>query len=254
MALDYTERQKHRYNPVFWLDTANKESMRSSFKRCATELQVQVERVRYQGSVFKDPVVQAVNQWLYARTEADNQWLVIVDNAYDINWGLKKVIPKGPRGSVIITSQDSQSTLLLNRAYEKVYLGVTLQTEAATLLLTQLKLDSNSASKEIQHYCNEVVQKLGCLTLAIDLAGAYIRIEAIEAAPQDALSQYLTDYDNHQNEFLKTVEFQRLLPTKKTVRTVWDATLERIKRENISVRPDLLLTFLAHLKGSIVQE
>ncbi|KDN67922.1 hypothetical protein CSUB01_10064 [Colletotrichum sublineola] len=124
MALGYAERQKHRYNPVFWLDAANEESMRSSFKRCATELQVQVERVRNQGSVFKDPVVQAV------------------------------------------------------------YIGVTLQTEAATLLLSHLKLDSDSASKEIQHYCNEVVQKLGCLALAIDLAGAHIRIKAIKAAPQ----------------------------------------------------------------------
>ncbi|KAK1968304.1 hypothetical protein LY78DRAFT_691421 [Colletotrichum sublineola] len=71
-----------------------------------------------------------------------------------------------------------------SKTCEKVYIGVTLQTEAATLLLSHLKLDSDSASKEIQHYCNEVVQKLGCLALAIDLAGAHIRIKAIKAAPQ----------------------------------------------------------------------
>ncbi|KAK2023087.1 hypothetical protein LX32DRAFT_628702 [Colletotrichum zoysiae] len=251
MALDYAQRNKDRYNPILWLDATNEDSMRSSFKGCATQLQVQVGHVENQGSVFEDPAVQAVNRWLRDRTEADDQWLVIVDNADDIHWGLKKIIPKGQRGSVIITSQDSRSPLLLNGACEQVRIDVMSPTEAATLLLKHLKIDTASASKETRRYCNELVQKLGYLALAIDLAGAYIGNEKV---PQDALSQYLTDYDNHHNELLKMNDFRGLRPTEKTVWTVWDATLKKIREHYTSVRPDLLLTFLAHFKGDVIQE
>ncbi|KAK1585047.1 uncharacterized protein LY79DRAFT_277657 [Colletotrichum navitas] len=85
MALDYAQRKKGQYNPILWLDATNEESARSSFKRCATELQIHVERAENQGSVFEDSAVQAVNRWLRDRTEADDQWLVIVDNADDID-------------------------------------------------------------------------------------------------------------------------------------------------------------------------
>ncbi|KAK1976078.1 hypothetical protein LZ30DRAFT_806571 [Colletotrichum cereale] len=251
MGLDYAQRHKDQFNPILWLDAANEESLRSSFKRCAMELQVKAEHAENQGSIFEDPAVQAVSRWLHNRTEADNQWLVIVDNADDISWGVKKTIPKGQRGCIIITSQDRRSTQLLNGDCEQVHIDVMSPTEAATLLLKHLSLDADSASKEIQHCCNEVVQKLGCLALAIDLAGAYI---GIEAAPQDALTQYLTDYDRHHGELLKMDEFRGLRPTDKTVWTVWDATLEKIRKEHTSVRPDFLLTLLAHFKGNIVQE
>ncbi|KAK1585046.1 uncharacterized protein LY79DRAFT_671315 [Colletotrichum navitas] len=115
------------------------------------------------------------------------------------------------------------------------------QTEAATLLLKHQDKDADSASKETQHHCNEVVQKLGCLALAIDLAGAYISSDAM---PQVALSRYLTDYDKHHNELLKTDGFRGLRPPEKTVWTAWNATRGKIKREYTSMRPGLLLTFL----------
>ncbi|KAK2037978.1 hypothetical protein LZ31DRAFT_600019 [Colletotrichum somersetense] len=174
MALDYALRNKDRYNPILWLDARNEESMRSSFKRCATELQAQVEHVENQGSVFEDPAVQAVNRWLRDRSEADDQWLVLVDNSDDIQWGVKKIIPKGQRGYVIITSQDSLDTELLRRGCERIRIDVLSPTEAATLLLKHLKIDADSASEETRRYCNEVVQKLGYLALAIDIAGACI--------------------------------------------------------------------------------
>ncbi|KZL80862.1 alpha beta-hydrolase [Colletotrichum incanum] len=222
MALDYAQRQRDRYNPILWLDATDMESMRSSFKKCAAELQVRDDRAENQGSIFEDPIVQAVNRWLYNRTEADDEWLVIVDNADDISWGVKKIIPKGKRGCIIITSQDSRIIQLLHGDCEQIHVDVMSPVEGVTLLLKHLCLDADSAPKGVQRSCNEVAQRLGCLALAIDLAGAYI---GSDATPQDALSQYLTDYDRHYNELLKMNDFRGLRPTEKTVWTVWNATL-----------------------------
>ena len=43
LALDYAEKQKDRYNPILWIDATDEEAVRSSFKRCATELGLPVE-------------------------------------------------------------------------------------------------------------------------------------------------------------------------------------------------------------------
>ena len=46
----------------------------------------------------------------------------------------------------------------------------------------------------------------------------------------------------------------RAAPDAEAVWTVWDTTLEKITREHSRLRPELLLTFLAQFKGSIVQD
>jgi hypothetical protein len=67
-----------------------------------------------------DPTIQTVLQWLRTRTEAEDEWLVISDNADDISSEIQKIMPKGNRGTIIITSQDTESARLIPKACEKV--------------------------------------------------------------------------------------------------------------------------------------
>ncbi|KAK4193989.1 hypothetical protein QBC40DRAFT_344403 [Triangularia verruculosa] len=67
------------------LSGADEEAVRSSFRRCATELGLPGERVENQGSVLTDARVLTVLRWLRDRTEADDEWLVIVDNADNVS-------------------------------------------------------------------------------------------------------------------------------------------------------------------------
>ena len=249
LALDYAETHKDRYNPILWIDATDEEAVRSSFRRCAAELGLPEERAEKQESVLTDRVVQAVLRWL--RDRADDEWLVIVDNADDFSWGIQKIMPKGKRGSVIVTSRDERSVRLVPGACERVCVGVMSPVEGAALLLQHLQLDATSASEAIRQNCHKVAQQLGCLALAIDLAGAYI---SNDSAPEQALSDYLADYSRHRDEFLQMDGFQGLLPTQKTVWTVWDTTLKKITREHSRLQPELLLTFLAQFKGSVVQD
>jgi tetratricopeptide (TPR) repeat protein len=225
--------------------------VRSSFRRCAAELRLPEERAEKQESVLRDGVVQAVLRWLRDRTEADDEWLVIVDNADDVSWGIREIMPKGPRGSVIVTSRYDKSVRLAPWAYELVDIGVMSPVEGVALLLQHLQLDAELASEAIRHDCGKIAQRLGYLALAIDLAGAYI---GNGSAPEHDLSQYLADYDRHRDELLTMDGFQGLLPAEKTVYTVWDTSFGMIRRQHPSLEPELLLIFLAQFKGSIVQD
>ena len=77
LALAYAEKHKDRYNPILWIDATNEEAVQSSFRRCAAELGLPEERAEKPESVLTDGVVQAVLRWLRARTEADDEWLVM---------------------------------------------------------------------------------------------------------------------------------------------------------------------------------
>ncbi|KAK4661301.1 uncharacterized protein QC763_0115120 [Podospora pseudopauciseta] len=251
LALDYAEKHKHDYNPILWIDATDEERVRSSFKICAAELGLTVEGGENQGSIITDAGVRAVLRWLCERSEADDEWLLIVDNADDVSWGIQKVMPRGNRGRVIITSRDEQSTKLVGGTCELVRVGDMSPPEGRALLLRHLQLDEELAPGGIKDDCDRVVKKLEFLALAIDIAGAYIGSHS----PSDkALQRYLADYERHRDELLQMDFFRGLLATDKTVWTVWDTTLEKIAMENKGLRPDVLLTFLAHFKGGIIQD
>jgi hypothetical protein len=130
--------------------------------------------------------------------------------------------------------------------------------EARTLLLRHLALDHALVTADVIHECDRVAEQLEYLALAVDLAGAYISNDGTD--PRPALRQYLQRYARHKDSLLRNASFRGLLPSEKTVWTVWDTTLEKIealeKLENSS--PDLparlLLPFLAHFSGAVVQD
>ncbi|KAK3937341.1 putative kinesin light chain [Diplogelasinospora grovesii] len=252
LALKYAEDKRDRYNTILWIDAASEEAVRSSFERCAVAVGLPDHRIKQQESALEDDsAVQAVLRWLRARTEADEEWLVIVDNADDFTWGLQKIMPKGARGSVLVTSQDELSHRLIPQGCEQIRVGDLSPLEGTTLLLQHLGCDPDSVSEEVRTSCSEVAQQLGYLALAIDLAGAYIGNDAV---PEQALTQYLKDFKRHRDELLQMDVFRGLRPTEKTVWTVWDTTLQKIAKDHKECRPDLLLTFLAHFKGAVIQD
>ncbi|KAJ5902856.1 hypothetical protein N7495_003384 [Penicillium taxi] len=108
LALKYAESHTDRYNPVLWIDAISEETVRSSFIRCVTNLGLPDEKGNNDSLLLKDDrVIQSVLQWLRDRNERDDEWLAIIDNADDFTWGIKKVMPRGTQGRLIITSRDS---------------------------------------------------------------------------------------------------------------------------------------------------
>ncbi|KAF2133614.1 TPR-like protein [Dothidotthia symphoricarpi CBS 119687] len=253
LALKYVEDHKHEYSPVLWIDAKDDEAVRSSFERCASELQLQVNPSQARNTNFADsPSVQAVLRWLRSRRNIDDRWLVVVDNADDMTWGIKKVIPKGDQGSIIITSQDSKSWTLVNGGCEELSVGTMEPEEARALLLRHLRLCLDPVPDDVLRDCDEIAERLGCLALAVDLAGAYIGDD--DTDPRQALRQYLTNYARHQDHRLQSEYYRGLSASDKTVWTVWDTTLGKIEARYPDLRPGMVLAFLARFRGAAVQD
>ena len=233
------------------------ETVLSSFERCVDELQLSVDKSSKSTSGLEDsPAAQAVLRWLRNRNELNDEWLVVVDNADDLTWGVNKIIPKGSRGSVIVTSQDHQSPRLFGRGCERLHVDTMERSEARALLLQHLGQDFNLASDNVQEVSDAIVDRLGYLALAIDLAGAYIHEDfSHDSSNQEAaLKRYLANYGKHQDALLQSDYFKGLSPYDKTVWTVWDTTLETIERRHPEPRARLLLAFLAHFNREIIQD
>ena len=250
LALKYAENHKKEFNPILWIDAKDEESVRSSFGRCASQLGLRIERASdHTSKLIDSPVIIAVRRWLQERTDSDDEWLVIVDNADDLSWGIKWVLPKGPRGRILITSQDKMAPKLLNGSCKAISIGTMDSSQTTTLLLNHLELNSDAVPPDVLEDCDKVAKKLGHLPLAVDLAGAYM---ASFTDRQKALRDYLGDYNRHRDDLLRSEHYRGLSSNEKTVWTVWDTTLARIKASH--PESGMLLGLIARLRGSVVQE
>ncbi|KAK6431704.1 hypothetical protein LTR95_012133 [Oleoguttula sp. CCFEE 5521] len=126
------------------------------------------------------------------------RWLMIVDNADKLDWGVKTVLPQGQAGFVIVTSQDSHVSQMLGRGSQMVRVEEIRADEARTLLLNAVSEDLRSASEELLNTTTQLVDTLDRLALAVDLAGARIGSDVDEGAKaHDAMQRYLADFQHH---------------------------------------------------------
>jgi tetratricopeptide (TPR) repeat protein len=253
LALKYIEDHRAEYRTILWIDAKDETSTRSSFERCAYDLQLGADFNQTDNSKLDDhPAVRAVFQWLGRQDEIEENWLMIFDNADDVTWGLRQVIPRGSYGSVLITSQDTKSRQLVRGGCEELHVDTLEPEEALALLLRHLQVDTFEITKDILHDCEAVAQRLGYLALAVGLAGAYIANS--DGDTPDALRQYLQDFSRHQKDLLKHQHCEGLSDYDKTVWTVWETSLTRIETKFPDLRPGLLLAFLARFEGAVVQD
>ena len=105
LALKYAEQNRDSHDPVLWIDAKSPEAVRSSFERCAHEMQLHVDSTPTAGTELADSrTFREVLRSLKARKSSDKKWLLVIDNADDISWGLGKVLPQAGWGSLIVTS------------------------------------------------------------------------------------------------------------------------------------------------------
>jgi tetratricopeptide (TPR) repeat protein len=259
LALNFIQENREHYSPILWIDAHTPETVRLSFERGAIALGLTFDTTSTSDSPLKDfPVVTRMLRWFFERDEGDRRWLVVVDNADDTSWNVQEIIPQGSRGHVIVTSQHPQSSRFLGGRCERVDVSNMALSEARALLQKHMGVKSEQASVDIDDLCDQLVNRLGCLALAVDLAGAYLTEqldfhdgkEVLEAV----LRRYLVDYDQHQDELLRWEPFYRLSSYEKTVWTVWDTSLAVIDKTSPGSHASRVLTFLAHFDQGRMEE
>ncbi|RHZ68735.1 hypothetical protein CDV55_107208 [Aspergillus turcosus] len=119
--------------------------------------------------------------------KADGEWLVIIDNADDFTWGIKKKMPQGAQGRLIITSRDDRSEMLVSGGCEQVRVG------------TMTPQEGKIYNKAVTNWRRD-----------------------LDTSRLQLILQYLEDYDRHRDELLQMDDLRGLSPTEKTV---WTSTL-----------------------------
>lgn len=172
--------------------------------------------------------VDSVKRWL--SSGKNFRWLLIFDNADDLeSIGLPKYFPASSWGHIIITSRANAA--LGYAGSPECLVGLLPRPEASNILIERSGL---KVSSEAELRCaEEIINLLGGLPLALDQAGAFIRIR------KKSFAEYLRLYKTRQGEVLQSQP--KLENYDRTILTAWEVNFRQIEQESPEAAKLLLL-------------
>ena len=150
-----------------------------------------------------------------------SRWLVVFDNA-DYSNALRDIeacFPHHNLGHIIITSRNC----LLSRLASQNSKEVALMTEADSISLLLCAADVSEKSPEIISSAKAIVDILGCLPLAIDLAGAAIQTGLC------SLSGYISLFTKSRRKILSSSIVQGASHYEQTVYSAFEVSFQEIQ-------------------------
>lgn len=264
LALRFIEKHKFTYNTVIWIDAQSPVAAIRSYAAAFEKLKLDYpqhvfDQIRNDGDLYDrrgfsiddNWIIRTVKEWL---ENAMCKWLVVIDNADNLAW-IHDIMPRGRMGSVIITSRDRMVYRFVNHA---IHVDKMNSEEALTLLFRSANIHFNSRQKHgaelIQqksrkHQALLIVDELGYLALAINLAGAYISQHELV---QEDLSRYLDFLNENSVALLGNEALRDEDKYHHTVATVWETSFSAINET--SPESARLLIFLAHLSTTNIED
>ena len=267
LALRYVEENKELYNVVVWINaqsqTATLSSFESAFEALGLENPMHVlDQLRKGKGAFDPPASNLRGNWLVAevlnylehRSTASCRWLMVIDNADDLQW-LHDIMPRGRMGAVLITSNDRYASRFTNYAIHVDKLNtneaVSLLTRSAQIEIGDLNA-TTGASRWRQQKMQEalaIVNQLDHIAIAVDAAGAYI---AQHDHVRERPSLYLDYLDENSKSLLlkprPNVEDRYQL----TLATVWETSFMAVNHSDPNSAS--LLTIFGQLNGLHVED
>ena len=267
LALRYIEENRELYNVVIWINaqsqTATLSSFESAFEALGLEHPMHVlDQLRRGKGAFDPPASNLRGNWLVAevlnylehRSRTSCRWLMVIDNADDLQW-LHDIMPRGRMGAVLITSNDRYVSRFTNYAIHVDKLNtneaVSLLTRSAQIEIGDLNT-TKGASRWRQQKMQEalaIVNQLDHIAIAVDAAGAYI---AQHDHVRESPSLYLDYFDDNSNSLLikprPNVEDRYQL----TIATVWETSLNAVNRSDPNSAS--LLTIFGQLNGLHIED
>ncbi|CAI6342365.1 unnamed protein product [Periconia digitata] len=221
-------REEHSHCAVFWIPVTNVESMLEAYVEIGRQLKIpNVEQE-------KADVQRLVQRRL--SEESSGRWLIVFDNADDIDLWTEKVskpadlgrrldsLPKSKHGSILFTTRSRKAATKL--AGKNVVSVSEMDDATAKGLLEKSLIDQDLLEDE--QATADLLLKLTRLPLAIVQAAAYINENQISLSEYVAL---LDDTEQNQIELLSE-EFEdegRYEDIKNPIATTWLISFEQIR-------------------------
>ncbi|KAF7508686.1 hypothetical protein GJ744_008933 [Endocarpon pusillum] len=184
LAASYALRSRHQYAKIFKLSARSLESLEEDFANIIYEVASVEPPDLPRDDSSKDAQqkphqlltkrsIRAVHQWFLTY---NRNWLLIIDDVHIPGADINGFIPRTNRGDIIITSQNRQ----VGGYGTLVEVTELSPDEAVTILLNRANIFDEKPRSEAYPQAREIVQRLGCLALAVEHAGALIGHKGME--------------------------------------------------------------------------
>ena len=264
LALRFIEKHGDNYTTIIWIDAQTPEAATRSYSEAFERFNLDypqhvIDESRNDGSLYDRRGISTANSWVIDTVKEwlENtpcNWLVVIDNADNLTW-IHDIMPKGRMGSLIVTSRDRMVYRAVNHA---IHVDKMSTEEALDLLLRSANIVPDSRQQDEadpvqkqshEHQAFRIVDQLGYLALAIDLAGAYISQHDFV---QEDLSRYLKFLEQNSVPMLGNKALQDAGDYDHTVATVWETSIAAINKTSPASVD--LLAFLAYLSPTPVDD
>ncbi|KAF2193470.1 HET-domain-containing protein [Zopfia rhizophila CBS 207.26] len=229
LALELVYRIRYENCSIIWIPATNRESLEQAYLDAAKQLGI---------SGCEDDKVDVKRLVQnHLSSESAGQWLLVFDNADDINMWIGKseqgssclidYLPKNKQGSIIFTTRDKKTAVKL--AHQNVVGVPEMDETVATQLLQKCLVDQNLINN--REDTTALLAQLTYLPLAIVQAAAYINENEI------ALRDYLSLLAEQEEDVIDLLseEFEdegRYRNVKNPVATTWLISFEQIRQRD----------------------
>ena len=246
LVLNYLQHHQTDYEATFWIEGRMKSTIERDFVNIYRLLYGDVWLATKDGQELVSDAVLRVKSWF---SNKRHRWLLVFDGVDSLDdpqdqdyVNLLEFIPMSSKVDVIITSRsktaDDLSTL------RGVHVEEMEPGQALELFYKSSGLNVRSA--KMTEDVESIVNELGRLALAVNLAGTYVR-ETPEL--QSDLSKYLKEYRLHQRrcDILGLKPNQQTHRYNESVLTTWETSFHAVNKQYpLAGRLLTLLAFISH--------
>ena len=158
-----------------------------------------------------------VKRWL---SNIQKHWLLIIDNADNLDMDISTIFPVGNRGSILVTTRNPHCRIHATVGSHE--LGKMGLEEGVKLLLRAADIE-DASSVLMQKEARTIVNVMGCLALAIVQAGAYVQQGLC------SISEYCAIYSHRREQLLNGLSMQAGSGYGFSVYTTWEVSLDAIE-------------------------
>jgi hypothetical protein len=199
------------FSHVFWVDASSSESIEMSLKGIAGMSAAQ--------DLSVDGSAQSVLWWI---SSIQVGWLIVFDNADDLSpEAVANFFPPDNRGNILITSQNQSMRRVVTVLENSIEINEMEEPDAIILLL---KASCLNPLDEHVEAARKIVIELGCISLAVDHAGADI------AAGKCNINTYLRQFSLHHQTLMTDVTSKGASNYNQTLYGTWDLSFKQIEQ------------------------
>ncbi|KAF3921377.1 Nephrocystin-3 [Dactylellina cionopaga] len=228
IAIEYAITRQNNYSAIFWISAMDENSIHGSFVDIMKQIVAETATAAITWPEYSEKIQAAFLRWL--RLPGNNKWLLIYDNVDDLEgFRLQDFFPKSCVGNIIITSRRPK----FERYGKQIEIEVLNEKDAVDLLVRHANIEEST--RDNRTALNTLVELLGYMPLAINLAGAFISRTKISV--EEYTSHYQNNFINAQSTKPRFGWDYR----SDTVAATWEISFAAIERQDKGAA-SLLLT------------